>query len=232
MFNINNNEEINFPFNNFAYQVSTIFSSKIIKDYIFNWSCYFDIFKSVFEIEYNEFLDRYSPFEENNKRYEYYQFTQHFDELNTFYVYNFDIESLKIRTKRLKSRKVSTKKLESISHYYFHSEVSKTSIINNPVILYPFYLNNKSFLMVDGNHRFSYRLNNNKLFTKAIFLNSSNLSDFIFSIDWAMYMFLWEINGFLNNPINVDIETYINKSGFIKSSYFESVIKYVSMKNK
>ena len=231
MFNINNNQQINFPFDKFIYEVSNKFSSKIIKDYIFNWNRYFDIFESVFEIEYNEFFKRYFPFEQNNKRYEYFQFTQHFDEVNSFYIYNFDIEELKIRTKKLKSQRMSTKKLEKISHYYFYSNIPKLKI-NNPIILYPFYLGNKNFLIIDGNHRFSYRLNNNKLFTKAIFLDSANVSDFIFSIDWAMFMFVREINKFLSNSIIEDIEVYINKSGFLKSSYFRNVVDYVNMKNK
>lgn len=232
MFNINNQQQINFPFDNFTYKVSSMFSSKIIKEYIFNWKQYFELFSSVFDIEYSEFIQRFEQYEKVKKRYEYYQFSQHFDEVKDTYLYNFDIERIKIRTNHTKFKRLFTKKIECISNFCFYPNVLKSEINIKPIILYPFCLDNKSFLIIDGNHRFSYQLNNNKLLTKAIFMDSANLSDFIFSIDWAMFMFVWEANKLLNNLITEDIETYVNKSGFLKTNYFKAVVDYVGMKNK
>lgn len=85
-----------------------------------------------------------------------------------------------------------------------------------PIILSPFYkLPAKKFVVIDGNHRLTAKLENNIEYINYIIYNPINKSDFCSLFDWAMYISFMEVNYIISKVNNGhSIETLLVGSLF------------------
>ncbi|XZH53327.1 hypothetical protein ACSW8Q_17565 (plasmid) [Clostridium perfringens] len=97
---------------------------------------------------------------------------------------------------------------------------------NEPVLVVEFPCFNRRYLVIDGNHRISYAIKNNKT-VKVLGLSVINLIDneyFLSSFDMLYYIMINELNYMYNETISKNIDaTYIIQKSFL--NIFESKLK-------
>ncbi|MCL2190041.1 MAG: hypothetical protein FWC16_13745 [Defluviitaleaceae bacterium] len=95
--------------------------------------------------------------------------------------------------------------------------------INEPIIIIPFFMNKYNSLVIDGNHRLTYKINNESNDIFAYVLSEQSVIDFKLcasDFDLAFYIMLNEINH-INSAIknNEQLISIINKSFLAEGKY-------------
>lgn len=90
-----------------------------------------------------------------------------------------------------------------------------------PILIVPFLLGQYNYLVVDGNHRLSYAINNKQNLIKAIFISLSQITEpglFMSRFDYYFYLFNYEIVDFCNKILNEKmVLDQLIESSFIKN---------------
>lgn len=192
-----------FDFDKLTTMPKKVYESDRFNKYLKDWNILLHRLDNISLQEYNLFVDTF-----NKKFYcpEYYQFTQMYIEGHNPYIFNFFIEYIlsNIKTLGLKRRYISVKKLSKIASLDETITLDGRTVKPDPIVICPFILPNAKFVILDGNTRMNYYLENQKLFTRHIIYNITSKNDFLLSVDWAMYSFVNEINAFIQDCKNKD----------------------------
>lgn len=196
-------EYYKFDFDKLTAMPKKVYKSDRFNKYLNDWNTLLCRLDNISPQEYNLFVDTF-----NRKSYcpEYYQFTQKYIEGHNPYIFNFFIEYILSNIKRLglKKRYIGVKKLSKIASLDDTIALDDRTVKTDPIVICPFILPNTKFVIIDGNTRMNYYLENNKLFTSHIVYNITGKNDFLLSVDWAMYNFVNEINAFIQDYNNKD----------------------------
>lgn len=198
-----NEKYYEFDFDKLTTMPKEVYESDRFNKYLNDWNTLLHKLDNISRQEYNFWINTF-----NSKSYypEYYQFTQKYINGCNPYVFNFHIEYILSNIQRLglKKRHIGVKKLSKIASLDKTITLDGGTVKSDPIVICPFILPNAKFVILDGNTRMNYYLENNKLFTRHIIYNITSKNDFLFSVDWAMYSFVNEINAFIQDYRNKD----------------------------
>lgn len=235
MINIFDGTTYFFPYKEFVNNISDRFVSHKIKSYVQRWICIFELLEKNVDDDFNKFLSRYNTYQAKNKRYEYFQLSQNYDFVTGEYIFHFDVERIKNRLSKTNSKIYLTSRLKKSVYYDSDIILKSSEIKSHPIIIFPFLTSSREshiseYVVVDGNKYLTYRIVNHKLFSKAIFVPNVLYTDFVFLMDWALYLFLHETNTFLSWYDITELEGNIESIGILNSSYFISAFENVRKK--
>ncbi len=121
---------------------------------------------------------------------------------------------------KIKTSCFSDNAIVSYTHIDYNNKHIKSK---KPIIIIPMLQDNAEYLVIDGNHRVSAKLDNNIKKIRCIVYTPSHIYDFHFKIDFVMWMFINEINNFsdLIHEYNVEM------NDLLKQSYIKKVESYL-----
>lgn len=143
----------------------------------------------------------------NTKPYEYFQYSLDFPQFSSKFIFHFDIEKIKNNAKSIRKKHMFTKKISN-SVCYDKTATDKFSL--NTIIVCPFYHHSSNLLVIDGNHSLLSAIKYKIPFVRYIYYFPHS-SDFVFSIEWAMYLF---INEFASNTVFDESATLVLDDDF------------------
>lgn len=214
-------EYYKFDFDKLMAMPKDVYKSDRFNKYLNDWNTLLHRLDNISIKEYNLFVNTF-----NRKWYypEYYQFTQMYMERHNPYIFNFSIEYILSNIKRLglKKRYIGVKKLSKIASFDETITLDGRTVKPDPIIICPFILPNAKFVILDGNTRINYYLKSNKFFTSYIIYNITSKKDFLLSVDWAMYNFVYELNTFIKDCNNKNkMETNLINSKIYLSTFID-----------
>lgn len=110
---------------------------------------------------------------------------------------------------------------------YDNAEVGlKEKIMKTPIIIFPFYTPGFDFIVVDGNKRLTRYVNEKKTFTKARIINTIYPEFFLFSVDWAMFICLYEVNSWLKSVQDFS-DCKIFQNGILNMKIFNEQLNHI-----
>lgn len=143
-------------------------------------------------------IDNERPYENAQKEIDYFQFKL-YTNYGT-YLFHFNISRILPVIKQLGLNVididsncfgvVDKRIVYQKEDYNIHHEESK-----DPIIICRFPILKSEYIVIDGNHRTSAKIKKQK-YIKAFLYNPINQMDFLYKIDWAMYLFTTEIYNF------------------------------------
>lgn len=190
--NLHTSEIYSFPFETLFSMLLSIpgNDARTIK----HWEALFSHFNDCSIDEYNTYINNYGL-----NYHEYFQFMKNYVSLESYYVFHFDVGKILSVIDR-KPCIILRKKLEKIACFDYSTD---GYISNKPVILCPFYADNKNLIVIDGNHSLSNSKDKHKFFIRYL-IRIPGKNDFIFTIDYAMYI----LNNFLMEHPNISSNDY------------------------
>ncbi len=220
----------NFPLLNLIDSCRDFSKLHEYQQYLSDWKNVFSHFSKLINKEKESFIIRSRKYNhEVFKQYEFYQFNQNFCNLNSNYLYHFDICTI-INKLNLKSCfEIPIKRFE-LDIKYEKLSIDKFNLnTKKPVILVPFILPDYNYIVIDGNKRLNFYYKENFNMVNSIIFNPVDTYDFLLSIDWAVYWFTNEIN-YLFSELNHDFINKIKNSIiYQKSNLFSDLkVKYIS----
>ena len=207
-YKIDDNNLINkydFDFNSFYNSVIShpTFNNK--QSYINKW---FNILSKV------DCINELYNVESLNYPYEFY-----FPIFEQEFYFHFNIEKI---TKMIKKHPFKYMPLyKNIKYFknnfiaYTYEEYNELHIASiRPIIIVPMMQTNSDFLVIDGNHRVSAKIDNNFKRILCVIYTPNHNYDFYYQIDYIMWLFINEINHYSEQVIkyNADIDKLIKKS--------------------
>jgi len=90
-----------------------------------------------------------------------------------------------------------------------------------PIIIVPMIQTNSDFLVIDGNHRVSAKLDNGYKKILCVKYDANHIYDFYYQIDYIIWLFINEINNYSEQAIkyNLDMNELIKKSAINNLSF-------------
>lgn len=215
-----------FPFDALIYCLMSQCSLDEHKNYFKRWSKIFADLDSICAKEMKLFEFKRAVFDTNSNKYETYNFEHDMPDISAVYRYNFDMEQIKIRAHNRNSISCSVELLNEIAWYT--DKQSHDILIDLPIFLFPYHVeisdsNVSDYLVVDGNKRLCYALKNNIQYIDAIIFDDVQRSDFITSIDWAMFTCM-------NDAVKLrsqDVHISWSDTGILNSSKFNAELKHL-----
>lgn len=202
---MHSNNSYSFPFELFLNQFEPLsVSYPKTYNYINRWR---DIFIKLEAKTLKEYQDFNSIQKDNNKSYEYFQYSLDFPQFSSKFIFHFDIEKIKNNVKYIRKKYIFTKR---IANSVCYDKTANDLFSLNTIIVCPFYHHSKRLLVIDGNHSLSSAIKYKKPFVRYVHYFPHS-SDFIFSIEWAMYLF---INEFGSNTMFDDSATLVLDDDF------------------
>ncbi len=188
--------------------------------YLEDWKALLYKLNRTAQAEFALFESKCTP---DGKSPEMYQFLHEYgDDANT-YAYHFNIENILSNISENEPHKslAPTKLIANIANYDSSIILDDRGVKPDPIVLCEFWLPNSKFLVIDGNTRLAYHLATHKWFVEYYTYEITHKEDFLFSVDWAMFNFVKEVNRILRNHRNkrkmeINIQnSKINNSSFI-----------------
>lgn len=216
-----NGKYYKFDFDELTTKLKGDYKSDKLNKYLNDWNILLHRLDNISLQEYNLFVDTFSRRSYNP---EYYQFTQIYSEGYNPYIFNFFIDRIlsNIQKLSLKKRYIYVKRLSKIASLDNTIALDDRSLKTDPIVICPFILPDADFIVIDGNTRMNYYLKSNKLFTSYIIYNIISKEDFLLSVDWAMYNFVYELNTFLKKYKSKDkLESVLIKSKIYLQTFID-----------
>lgn len=211
--------EYSFDFGKFIDPLNDVYCSNSFTQYLEDWkSLLYKLNREAWK-EYAFFESRFSP---DGNSPEVYQFVHESGNGENSYVYNFNIEDILLRISEEKPHKSLglTWLISKTASYDSSIILDDRGVKSDPIVLCKFLLPNAFFLVVDGNTRLNYCIENHKLFIKYYLYEIKHKEDFLFSVDWAMYNFVNEVNMICQDHWNKKkMEANIQRSRIFNSSF-------------
>lgn len=216
-----NGKYYKFDFDELTTKLKGDYKSDKLNKYLNDWNILLHRLDNISLQEYNLFVDTFS-----RRSYypEYYQFTQIYAEGYNPYIFNFFIDHIlsNIQKLSLKKKYIYVKRLSKIASLDNTIALDDRSLKTDPIVICPFILPDADFIVIDGNTRMNYYLKSNKLFTSYIIYNIISKEDFLLSVDWAMYNFVYELNTFLKKYKSKDkLESVLIKSKIYLQTFID-----------
>ena len=211
--------EYSFNFGRFIDPLNNVYCSASFTQYLEAWKSLLYKLNQEAQKEYNFFESRFSP---DGSSPEVYQFFHESGNGENPYVYHFNIENILLRINQEKLRKFwgLTRFISKIASYDSSIVLDDRGVKPNPIVLCEFLLPNAFFLVIDGNTRLNYCIENHKRFIRYYCYKVKHKEDFLFSVDWAMYNFVNEVNKICRDHCNKNkMESNIQKSKIFNSSF-------------
>lgn len=192
--NIKTGERYNFDFKKLIDFPKKYYNSKQFSRYLSDWQALLYRFDNMAEDEYNFFVDKCKK--DIMSAPEIFQFIQAYTGDQNPYIFHFNIDNIisEIKNLRLKGKWISVKKLSQMATYDKSIDLNTYNIKRHPIIICSLCQPKSGYLVIDGNTRLNYHLVHHKWFIKYIYYDIKIRSDFLFSIDWAIYNFVNETN--------------------------------------
>lgn len=224
-----------FQFEQFIKYICSLFLEKDIKDYFFGWLKILNELDNISLLEYKRHMKIRSEYKKKNRRYEIFTHEVNLLGSDVPYIFHYDIEQISSRISFKNFKRMKTKELIKCARYDNSELLNKQQLKKSPIIIVPFVDVNRNYLVIDGNKRLTYRVQNHKMLTKFILLNDINNFDFIFSCDWAMYLLYYELDKCLVYKENIGefkVVDFLNSQGFLNQQKFISIYEDVLQKAK
>lgn len=192
-----NGEWYTFDFNKLLNDFKKNSNSNQFNKYLDDWKILLVELDNKSAIEYNYYAEKYISCE---IKPEFYQFRQKYMNNKNPYIFHFNIDNIlkNIMNSKYKKYLANVKKIASIVSYDNSIIIDSRKIKREPIVLCELPMPKYRYMVIDGNTRLNYFLNNNKWLIKYIIYNIQYKSDFLLSIDWATYNFVMEIEKIIN----------------------------------
>ncbi len=208
-----------FHFERFFEPLTDVYCSTSFTQYLDDWVSLLYKLNREAPKECAIFESRFTP---DGCSPEVYQFIHEFGNGENPYIYHFNIENILLKISEDKPcESVGLTWLISKTVSYDSSIIlDDRGVKPNPIVLCKFLLQNTMFLVIDGNTRLNYCIKNHKRFIKYYLYEIRHKEDFLFSVDWAMYNFVNEVNMICRDHYNKrKMEANIQKSKVFNSSF-------------
>ncbi len=200
-----------FSFKELFEYLHSLSQMPIYTEYLNKWKSLLSLLEKNVEAEKKNF-QRISA---NFSNYEWYQFECSIPQISSRYLYHFNIESILSNINYKNSKYAFVHRISKIAKHNFISNVDKTKLKKDPIVISPLLTTDCFYTVIDGNARLSYKIEKHSPFVKYCVYYPKNMSDFLFSVDWGVYWLTYEVNCIMNHH---DMEKAIKQS-IIYSSY-------------
>lgn len=198
---INEGKLYNFNFGELIKAPASLCDTAEFLDYLNKWKIILEYYDQKAYTEYNSLVDQCSIL---NYCPEYFQYTQQYVEHYPPYIFHFNVDRIikRIHESRLRSKLISVNKLLALASFDTTITISDLKIKRDPIVLCKLYTPQYQYIVIDGNTRLNFYLMRKKIFTKCIIYEIKDKSDFLLSVDWAMYCFIMEVTNFIQDYDN------------------------------
>lgn len=211
--------EYPFNFEQIIDPLKDVYCSTNFTQYLEEWRLLLYKLNRESQREYTLFESRFSP---DGKSPEIYQFVQEIENGEPEYFYHFNIENilLKINEESLRKSLGLTWYVSKIASYDSSIILDDRGVKHEPIVLCKFLTSNAKFIVIDGNTRLNHYIKNHKFLIRYYIYEINHKEDFLFSIDWAMYNFVNEVNIICQDHYNKrKMEENIRKSKIFNPTF-------------
>lgn len=195
---INKPVSMNFSLDQYLQQINKSIYSNTDYNYFIEWhKLATEQLKYIAE-DYQQYNQRLICY--GTKRYEVFDATLY--ALGQPYSINFDIENVKEHINQIKPIKDRLSKIQKDIYWTKPSDMDEYNTYNqNPIIVVPNPFLSPKSMLIDGNHRLAYCLNNNIRKITYCYLTYPLLNDFIFRFDFVMYYYIKNVNIYIKQGV-------------------------------
>ena len=190
-----------YQFNELFNKVRTIFKDFTkVQSYFEEWHQLIMEQEKYINNDYMRYLTRRLKYPKD--RYEVFDINLLILNIQQPYYINFDVEVFKQVTQKVKYSKASITKTLKALYWNRPDKKSDYPLSKEPIIsvLNPFL--NPEALLIDGNHRLAYYLDNHIRKVRYVYFTNPGPDCFIFKIDYVMYYYIKNINQCRLNSCN------------------------------